>query len=369
MTDDKPRVLIVDDSRGDIRIVNESLKELYTTLAATNGEKALELAVKDPKPEVILMDVEMPGMNGYETCQKIKANPETADIDVIFVSAHDTADEIVAGYDAGGTDYLTKPIEPKELLKKIKIAIEHRRQRLDITSAKSDVEKIALTAMTSAGEQGVVFNFLRECHKANSLEQLASMIVSAVDQYNLKNAVQIRSTTGVIDKATDNCIIPLEQELLSRLKDHSPLIEKGHRAIFNYGEISLLIKSIDSDAEKWGRIRDNLSILLQDAHAKYQAINMKDQVSAVITSAHEALEHMTEYQKIHKEESQKIVDRMLVNLEESYSSLHLTGPQEEVLSGHIQAGVNESIAHHEKGSEFELDLKKIIASLTKIGQT
>ena len=221
--------------------------------------------------------------------------------------------------------------------------------------------------MTSAGEQGVVFNFLRESYTANSLEQLADMIVSAVDQYDLKNAVQIRNKTDVIDQASDHCVIPLEQELLARLKDHNSVIEKGHRAIFNYGEISLLIKNVGSDKDKWGRIRDHITLLLQDAQTKCQSIAMKDQVSSVITSANEALEHMTQYQKIHKEESQKIVDKMLVNLEASYSSLCLTGPQEEMLSEQIQSGVNESLSHHEKGAEFESELKKIISSLTKIG--
>ena len=84
MQDEKPRVLIVDDSRSDIRIVNENLKDHYTVLAATSGQTALDVAVKNPKPDVILMDVEMPEMNGYEACKKLKSDPSTADIDIIF---------------------------------------------------------------------------------------------------------------------------------------------------------------------------------------------------------------------------------------------------------------------------------------------
>jgi CheY-like chemotaxis protein len=364
MEAEKPRVLIVDDSRGDIRIVNENLKEQYTTLAATNGEKALELASQEPRPDVILMDVEMPGMTGYETCEKLKANPDTRDIDIIFVSAHDTVDEIVAGYDAGGTDYLTKPIEPLELKRKIKIAVNNRRHRSAISIEKLDAAKVAMTAMSSAGEQGVVIEFLRQSFKTTSLEALAELIVSTVDQYDLNNAVQVRSLSRIVDRASNDCVVPLEQELLIRLKDHNRVIEKGHRAIFNFGDISLLIKNICLDADKWGRIRDHLSLLLEGAHEKYLSLVADEHISTMVKTANSALQKINEMQKTHKVESQRITDKMLVKVEGSFNSLGLTDEQEELLLGMIQEGVNESLSHIEKGFEIDKAVKKIINQLT-----
>lgn len=366
MEAEKPRVLIVDDSRGDIRIVNENLKENYTTVAATNGEQALQLAAQEPRPEVILMDVEMPGMNGYETCEKLKANPATRDIDVIFVSAHDTVDEIVAGYDAGGTDYLTKPIEPLELKRKISVTVNNRRHRYAISTEKLDVEKVAMTALTSAGEQGVVIDFLRQSFKTHSLAELADLIVTTVDQYELNNSVQIRSMTGIIDHASRNSLVPLEQELLLRLKDHNRVIEKGHRAIFNFGDISLLIKNLPTDGEKWGRLRDHICLLLEGANAKYQQLVDAERVSSMVKGANKALEAINEMQRSHKEESQHIADKMLIKVEGSFSSLGLTDEQEELLLGMIQAGVNESLNHIEKGFEIDNAVKKIISQLTNL---
>jgi CheY-like chemotaxis protein len=366
MEAENPRVLIVDDSRGDIRIVNENLKDAYTTVAATSGEQALDLASKEPRPEVILMDVEMPGMNGYETCKKLKEDPKTRDIDVIFVSAHDTVDEIVAGYDAGGTDYLTKPIEPLELKRKLSVTVNNRRHRFAISTEKLDVEKVAMTALTSAGEQGVVFDFLRQSFKTDSLAALADLIVTTVDQYNLNNAVQIRSMNGIIDHATNNSVVPLEQELLLRLKDHSRVIEKGHRAIFNFGDISLLIKNLPEDQEKWGRLRDHLALLLEEASSKYQQIIAAERVNTVVKGANKALEAIDEMQRTHKEESQRIADKMLIKVESSFSSLGLTDEQEERLLNMIQEGVNESLNHIEKGFEIDNAVKKIIGQLTKL---
>ena len=366
MESQKPRVLIVDDSRGDIRIVNENLKDTYTVLAATSGETAIEVAAKTPRPDVILMDVEMPGMNGYETCQKLKAIPETADIDIIFVSAHDTVDEILAGYEAGGTDYLTKPIEPLQLKTKIKIAIENQRKRSDISSEKQNVEKIARTAMDSAGEQGVVLDFFRQSFVATKPELLANMIICAIEQYQLSCAIQIRYSNTTIDRATNNCVVPLEKELLTRLKDHNKIIEKGQRAIFNYGGISLLIKVISSDEEKWGRLRDYISILLEGAAAKLHSIIVNTQVSDLVHEANAALESIADTQQEHKIETQNIADRLLARLESNFHSLGLLHDQEEMLFKLVQEGVNETLTHVEKGAEIDNAVKEIINKLQTI---
>jgi len=361
-----PRVLIVDDSRGDIRIVNENLKDLYTVLAATSGKTALEVAAKIPKPDVVLMDVEMPEMNGYEACKKLKSNPATADIDVIFVSAHDTVDEILAGYEAGGTDYLTKPIEPLQLRSKIKIAVDNRIKRNDISSEKNNIEKIARTAMDSAGEQGVVLEFFRKSFLVKTPEDLAELIVTAIDQYQLNNAVQLRFDATIIDKASNKCIVPLEKELLTRLKDHNKLIEKGQRAVFNFGGISLLVKTICSDEEKWGRIRDYIAILLDGANAKLQSLMVSQQVSSLVLTSNYALEQIAETQSEHKKETQNIADRLLERLESNFHSLGLLHDQEEMLVKLVQDGVNETLTHVEKGAEIDNAIKDIIKKLQTI---
>ncbi len=366
METDKPRVLIVDDSRGDIRIVNENLKDHYTTQAATSGEQAIQVASQSPAPDLILMDVEMPGLNGYETCKQLKANPATQDIDVIFVSAHDTVEEIVAGYDAGGTDYLTKPIEPLELKRKISVAVNNRRLNKEFSSQKLDAEKVAMTALCSAGEQGVIIEFLRQCFVANSLPTLASLIVNTLESFELVSAIQIRSLSGIIDHAPNNAIVPLEQELLLRLSDKDQVIEKGQRAIFSRGDVSILIKNIPADKEKWGRLRDHITLLLEASNERSTNIMSEENKKSLVASANKALDTINSMQTDHKKNSQHILDNMLVKIEASFSSLHLTDSQEEALITMFQEGVNDFLAHMEKGFQIDEAVKKIINQLTNI---
>jgi len=147
--------------------------------------------LKSPKPGVILMDVEMPGMNGYETCRQLKNNPETREIDVIFVTSHDSTKEKLAGYEAGGIDYLIKPVKLAELLDKIDNSISQKNLRDSTEAEKSSAVNMAMTALTDAGELGIVIDFMRRSFSTDSLEELAQLIVDCSAKFGLENSVII----------------------------------------------------------------------------------------------------------------------------------------------------------------------------------
>jgi phosphoserine phosphatase RsbU/P len=110
--DQRKTVLVVDDAPSNIQIVNSILKDTYKVRIATSGEKALELVQATPAPDLILLDVMMPGMDGYEVCTRLKASPATKDIPVIFLTGQtETADE-TRGFEVGAVDYIHKPFSP-----------------------------------------------------------------------------------------------------------------------------------------------------------------------------------------------------------------------------------------------------------------
>ena len=117
-------VLIVDDTKMEIDVMNEILHDNYNVKFALDGPKALEIAVKEPLPDIILLDVMMPGMNGYEVCLSFKQNPLIASIPVIFVTAFDDLVGELRGFDVGGVDYILKPVIPEIVLARVKTHIE-----------------------------------------------------------------------------------------------------------------------------------------------------------------------------------------------------------------------------------------------------
>ena len=122
MTDQKI-ILVVDDAPPNIHVVMGILKDRYQLRVATSGEKALSVAQKTPSPDLILLDVMMPEMDGYEVCRRLKADPATCDIPVLFVTGHADDEERSRGIALGAVGYLSKPLEPDVLLATIADAL------------------------------------------------------------------------------------------------------------------------------------------------------------------------------------------------------------------------------------------------------
>lgn len=112
MQKDRKTILIVDDASENIDVLRGILKDQYKIKASNNGARALDISFATQPPDLILLDVMMPDMDGYEVCRRLKDDPRTARIPIIFVTAMtDTADEI-KGLELGAVDYLTKPVNP-----------------------------------------------------------------------------------------------------------------------------------------------------------------------------------------------------------------------------------------------------------------
>lgn len=116
----KPAVLIVDDSPDNIALISSLLKETYRVKAATSGELALRITSGDNPPDLVLLDVVMPEMDGYEVCQRMKSDPSSADIPVIFLTARSEALDEEKGLGLGAIDYITKPISPSIMMARIR---------------------------------------------------------------------------------------------------------------------------------------------------------------------------------------------------------------------------------------------------------
>jgi len=123
-------IVIVDDNPNNLQVLSSILQqEGYKVRPALSGELALRAIAASP-PDLVLLDVRMPGMDGYQTCQRLKAQPETADIPVIFISALNEAEDKLTAFDVGAVDYVSKPFQAAEVLARVRAQLQlHRMQR------------------------------------------------------------------------------------------------------------------------------------------------------------------------------------------------------------------------------------------------
>jgi putative two-component system response regulator len=168
----RARILAVDDEPTNLQLLRQILQDHYGLLYAKDGARALELAQQE-RPDLILLDVMMPGMTGYEVCRKLKSTPATAAIPVIFVTAlADTADELT-GFEAGAVDYIVKPVSPPIVKARVRTHLslvrldELRETRLQI------VQRLGLAAEYKDNETGL--HVIRMSHYARLLGLAAGM--------------------------------------------------------------------------------------------------------------------------------------------------------------------------------------------------
>lgn len=131
-TCDRALLLVVDDTPANIDVLGEVLRPFYRIKAAVSGEIALAIASHEPRPDMILLDVMMPGLDGLETCRQLKANPVTTSIPVIFVTALTEEQDEERGLLLGAVDYITKPISPPVVLARVKTHLALHRQNVEL---------------------------------------------------------------------------------------------------------------------------------------------------------------------------------------------------------------------------------------------
>ncbi len=126
---ERQTILVVDDTPDNITLLSALLKDRYKVRAANNGERALAIAASQPRPDLILLDIMMPGMDGYEVCERLKIDPHTADIPVIFLTAKVQVEDEEFGLRLGAVDYITKPISPPIVLARVETHLTLKRAR------------------------------------------------------------------------------------------------------------------------------------------------------------------------------------------------------------------------------------------------
>jgi putative two-component system response regulator len=123
---DRPTILVVDDTSDNLTLISSLLKDIYRVKVANNGEKALRFIQGGSQPDLILLDIMMPGLSGYDVIKELKANPQTREIPVIFLTAMTDSAEEKKGLELGAADYITKPVSPPIVLARVKTQLQNK---------------------------------------------------------------------------------------------------------------------------------------------------------------------------------------------------------------------------------------------------
>ena len=204
------KILVVDDDKISHAFIKRALAHAYMLIDTFSGEEALKVLATE-KPDLILLDVEMPGLNGYAVCEQIKANPRTTDIPVIFLSARDELRDRMQGFEAGADDYMVKPFQTEALLARIKVITHYRNQHTKLALEIEDARKTAFIAIAGSGDLGQAIQFIENSHSVVTYEQLAHAFSRVTNVMGLNCSLHMSAIAGDIHfSSTFNSVSPLE---------------------------------------------------------------------------------------------------------------------------------------------------------------
>ena len=191
----RPTLLLVDDTPANITILVDLLKHDYELKVATRGAQALQICTNTPHLDLILLDVMMPEMDGYEVCQKLRASPATQGIPVIFLTAKTEVDDVVRGFEIGASDYVTKPFRPAELLARVRTHLMIRAQQREIAEKNTEMKEMLHIVCHDVANHFAVINM--------SLELLAMNPSAGPERYMPRITTAVRNGIGLTGLVRD----------------------------------------------------------------------------------------------------------------------------------------------------------------------
>lgn len=366
----KQNILVVDDDDFMHEMYAEALNQNYRITPTDSGADALFLAQKE-RPDLIILDVEMPGMDGYETCRRFKKTDSTTGVPVIFVSAHDKIEDRLKGYEAGGEDYIVKPFDPQELEAKVAQLLNEVSERTALKQMANYATSTAMTAMTSMSEMGALLETLKKFNICNDGKGLIDSMLQGIALYGLKGAVQIRTPEETLTRNNQGCASPLEASIINHMSKMERVTQFQSKLCVTYPSVSLLVHDMPvEDTERCGRLRDHLAMLVDGAEARILGINAVDKsrqrgkaIERAVERISETLKEIDSAQRQSQVGTKIAFSALIDKIEKAIIKVAPTVAQEKLLSDIVRNGIEEIM--YAPTSEFDIQdkLTTIISEL------
>ncbi len=355
MTESSPMILIVDDE-AEMRELHQLLllDAGFQVMSAEDGKKAIELVEKEGnKIDIILSDVVMPSMDGYELCKYIKTHDELPEIPFIFISSLETLEEKTKGFECGADDYVTKPLQPKELSYKIKNLLELNKRNTDLNKQVMDSQTATMQIMNFYGDLGQILEFYKVSIGAKSFSELSEQLFEVTRAYNLSCSIQFHLPEEILSFGDKGEISPLEANVIELARKKERFFTFDARLVINYDTFSLLIKNMPiDDLDRIGSLRDSLGVLCNAVEARVSALIVEKidaRKAQIVDVVQEVLGQTKATFKDIEQSNIGAIEGMMDDIESAFFALGLSEPQEDRIRQIVKACMDNTNKAFQKG--------------------
>jgi CheY-like chemotaxis protein len=367
------KIFVVDDEATTRLILESMLGKVYAVETFDSSESCLN-RLTTQLPNLFLLDVGLPGMNGYELCRKIKSTPETKSIPVVFISGRDGLEDALAGYDSGGEDYVVKPVEASVLKRKIENLrhIEEDKEALSGQAKASD--ELATVVLNSLHDYAVLIKFLRTLNECSNYREVVDAVLHILGVFHLNGAVQIRMRNLEKTVSPSGEDWPLEIAVINHVRTLERIFEFHQRAAYNFDHITILINDMPlDDPDLCGRLRDSLAIVAESADAKIQALQSLADNSTMRSEIHNVLQAVEQTVQSYSKQYDQVrykgsmhTTKLLDDLLRSFARLGMSDQQEEEILAMVKDRSLELIDLYDVAGETHATLEMLSVKLEEI---
>lgn len=375
-------ILVADDDEFTRDMLEGALASRYRVTTAPDGREALVHA-RQGQYDLVLLDVEMPDIDGHEVCQALKRHAATADWPVIFLSGRVTLDERLKGYQAGAVDYLTKPFDVSELIAKIELAVSQRERSKHLASEVQEAQNTVLAAANLYGEMGVVFDMQRRLPRCQTYRDVCQVFFEALGRLGLDGCLRLSGRQGVVSRTASSECSALENSILDHIehKCRQTIEPLGEHTCIRHTNVAMLVRNLplnpgaDSvsadDIDRYGRLRDNVALMAEGIVTCLQALDARQDQQQVLRTGdiirvtRETLVDLVAQQHTNRMQMAHILRCMTAEVERSFIHLGLSPTQEDQLTHTLQRHVAEVTSLFDEVDQIEAHLAQLVRELER----
>lgn len=372
---DMPLLYVADADEVFRAATETTLTDDFKVRTFADSMTCISLLSERP-PAILLLSTNLPDASCIELCHEIRAEPRLNDTYVIvLLPAEATQQHIDEALAAGSDETLTHPIDLAGLNRQLRITHRLATERSSLRQQASYAQQVAMTAMASMGELGTVLQFLSRCFNCKNIQDVARETLSALTQYGLGGAIQVRASRHTLIEATPDAAAEECSAIISKLHGIGRIFEFKRRMVINYEHVSILMNDVPDDTDQRGRIRDNVAMLAEGAEARIASLlieqdnlRKQDGIRFALGEILAMTSELRDQQRAAQERGQNAVSDVINSFESAFIRFGLTPAQEAELIDLLVDLRQEVTAIGLTATEIDHKLQGVVRSLQSIAE-
>jgi DNA-binding response OmpR family regulator len=369
----KDKIHVVDDQKSICMLLTAMLADAYEVESFPTAEDCLQQCLQG-WPELFLLDVNLPGIDGYDLCRRIRATPGGDAIPVLFISSCDSLADVLAGYDAGADDYVLKPFEEIGLQRKVAQVLRHYREKQSLQDQARCADDLVSLLQASLDENALLIRFLRSLAECETARAVVDAALRVMADAGLEGAVQIRMRDSVETFSDTGEGSPMAVAVIGHVRNLERIFEFKRCSVYNFSRISILLNNMPvEDAERCGRIRDSYAIIAESADARLAAIQAAADKAMIHHGIRDLIDDLEaavkRYTRCHDEaryhgslHTSKLADALLAVL----AHLGLTVQQEEQILDMVRSQSDKLVELYDFTRDTSADFSRLSEKLAQV---